>query len=89
MITEAGRKLLSITKEGIFESNNIFDISKDSYVYLKQLLKTSNNISGKVVRPFIVLIKILLELGYLTYEEFMYFIPLIVDLESYKLIIKK
>ncbi|NLP22128.1 MAG: AlwI family type II restriction endonuclease [Erysipelotrichaceae bacterium] len=89
LITEAGRKLLSITKEGIFESNNIFDISKDSYVYLKQLLKTSNNISGKVVRPFIVLIKILLELGYLTYEEFMYFIPLIVDLESYKLIVKK
>ena len=45
-LTEAGLALLSISKKADFESDNFLQIDKDSFVYLKQLLKTSNNING-------------------------------------------
>ena len=38
-ITEVGYKIIEIVKDGNFEDNNIFNIHKDSYIYLKQLLK--------------------------------------------------
>lgn len=82
IITEVGRVLLEISNEGRFETDNIFNINKDSYVYLKQLLKASVNINGCIVRPFIVIIKSLIELKYLTYDEFTYFLPLIKDNSS-------
>ena len=82
LITEAGRALLKITHDGIFEVNNVFNINKDSFIYLKQLLKTSIEVSGSIVRPFITVIKCLVELGFLSYDEFTYFIPLIRDDES-------
>ena len=87
LITEAGRELLKITSSGIFETNNAFNINRDSFVYLKQLLKTSIDVSGKIVRPFIAVVKCLTELEFLSYEEFTYFIPLIRDDESTKQII--
>ena len=87
IITEAGKELLEITSSGRFESDNILNISRDSFVYLKQLLKTSNSISGDIVRPFIVTLKALLKLDYLTYDEFMYFIPLISSKENALLIL--
>ena len=87
LITEAGRKLLKITSDGNFETDNVFNINKDSFVYLKQLLKTSIEISGSIVRPFIAVIKCLTELEFLSYEEFTYFVPLIRDEESIKQII--
>ena len=37
-ITDAGWELLAISREGSFTVDNIFNISKDSFVYLKQLL---------------------------------------------------
>ena len=87
LITEAGRELLKITSSGIFETDNSFNINRDSFVYLKQLLKTSIDVSGSIVRPFIVVIKCLTELEFLSYEEFTYFVPLIRDYESAKQII--
>lgn len=87
LITEVGRELLKITKDGKFESDNIFNISRDSFIYLKQLLKTSINVSDSVVRPIIVVIKCLTELEYLSYDEFTYFVPLIKDEKSIKQII--
>ena len=86
-ITEAGEELLRISKNGNFESDNIFNISKDSFVYLKQLLKTSINVDGNIVRPFIVTLKSLNELGFLSYDEFTYFVPMILDEESAEQII--
>ena len=41
LITEAGRKLLEITSSGDFGTNNVFNINRDSFIYLKQLFKTS------------------------------------------------
>lgn len=87
LITEAGRALLKITHDGIFEVDNVFNINKDSFIYLKQILKTSIDVSGSIVRPFITVIKCLVELDFLSYDEFTYFIPLIRDDESAKQII--
>ena len=87
LITEAGRELIKITSSGIFETDNAFNINRDSFVYLKQLLKTSIDVSGKIVRPFIAVVKCLTELEFLSYEEFTYFVPLIRDDESVKQII--
>lgn len=87
LITDAGRELLEITSSGDFETNNVFNINRDSFIYLKQLLKTSIDVSGSIVRPFIAVIKCLTELEFLSYDEFTYFVPLIRDDESAKQII--
>lgn len=87
LITDAGRELLKITSSGDFETNNVFNINRDSFIYLKQLLKTSIDVSGNIVRPFIAVVKCLTELEHLSYDEFTYFIPLIRDDESAKQII--
>ena len=78
-LTEAGKALLSISKAGDFESNNIFQIPKDSFIYLRQLLKTSYTVDGSIVRPFIVLLRILSEFEFITMEEYTYLLPLCID----------
>lgn len=87
LITDAGRELLKITSSGDFETNNVFNINSDSFIYLKQLLKTSIDVSGSIVRPYIAVVKCLMELEFLSYDEFTYFVPLIRDDESTKQII--
>lgn len=87
LITDAGRELLKITSSGDFETNNVFNINSDSFIYLKQLLKTSINVSGSIVRPYIAVVKCLMELEFLSYDEFTYFVPLIRDDKSAKQII--
>ena len=87
LITEAGKELLKITSNGNFETDNVFNINRDSFIYLKQILKTSINVSGSIVRPFIAVIKCLTELEFLSYDEFTYFIPLIRDEKSLNQII--
>lgn len=81
-LTEAGRALLSIARSGDFTPDNGFQINKDSYIYLKQLLKTYYTIEGKTVRPFIVLLYLLSRFGYLSAEEFKFLMPLCIDRES-------
>lgn len=75
-LTEAGRKLLEISQSNDFTSDNFFQIPKDSFLYLRQLLKTYNNVDGSIVRPFIVLLYVLSKVGYLSSEEFTYLLPL-------------
>ena len=74
-LTEAGEALLKIAETGDFTSDNLLEIPKDSYLYLKQLLKTSNEVNGKVVRPFVVFLYLINKANYLTYEEFTYLLP--------------
>ena len=88
LLTAVGQKLLEITNKEEISKNNIFNIEDDSFIYLKQLLKTSINVDGKFVKPYIVLVYCLGELEYLTYDEFTYFIPLITDKESLNEIIE-
>ena len=78
-ITEAGLELLKIADSENFISNNFLYFSKDSYLYFKQMLKTSNIVEGKSVRPFVVFLYIVNELEYLTNDEFTYLLPLCVD----------
>lgn len=88
-ITNAGYELLNIAKEGKFKENNYFNIDRDSYVYLKQLLKTSIKVNTSIVRPYFILAKVLIELNYLTFDEFTYLLPLAIDNESTQNIINR
>ena len=75
-LSNAGKALLKITSENDFSSDNQFQIAKDSYIYLKQLLKTYYKVDGHTVRPFMVLIHLLDEFDYLTLDEYTYLLPL-------------
>ncbi len=75
-LTEAGTKLLEISLSNDFTTDNFFQIPRDSFLYLRQHLKTYNNVDGTVVRPFIVLLYVLSKVGYLSSEEFTYLLPL-------------
>lgn len=88
-ITEAGNALLKISHSNDFATDNLLQIPKDSFIYLKQLLKTSNDVNGNNVRPFVVLIYLLHELEYLTIEEFTYLLPLCTDKENTSYIVEQ
>ena len=75
-LSNAGKALLKITSENDFSSDNQFQIAKDSYIYLKQLLKTYYKVDGHTVRPFMVLIHLLNKFDYLTLDEYTYLLPL-------------
>lgn len=77
-LSEAGKALLHISSENDFSSDNQFQIAKDSFIYLKQLLKTSYAVEGQIVRPFLVLLYLLSEIDYLTLDEYTYLLPLCV-----------
>lgn len=75
-LTNAGRALLSVSLLGDFSSDNNLMLPKDSFIYFKQLLKTHNNVDGKIVRPLLVLAYLLSKLDYLTLDEATYLLPL-------------
>lgn len=58
------------------DKDNIFNISEDSYFYLLQMLKLQITDDEIKIRPFIALIYMIEKLGYLTYDEFTYLLPL-------------
>ena len=72
-LTTVGKKLLEISKKNDFTCDNFLQIPKDSYIYFQQLLKTYITIDkNTVVRPYILLAKLLKKFKYLKKEEFMY-----------------
>lgn len=75
-ITDIGNEIINIINSENFEDDNIFNINKDSFTYLKQLLKVQKVGTGIEVKPFIVLIYLLTNLGYLNRQEFTYLLPL-------------
>ena len=85
--TAAGESLRQITSCGDFRSNNLLQIPADSYIYFKQVLKTSNDVDGEIVRPFVVLVLALNQLEYLTQEEFTYLLPLITTSRKFRTIV--
>ena len=74
-ITPIGDLINKISLSGDFSSNNIFEIPKDSYVYLLQFLKYQINDNTIQIRPFVALLYMLSKLEYLTREEFTYLYP--------------
>lgn len=81
-LTEVGRALLRISQRGDFSPDNPLQIARDSFLYLKQLLKMSDSVEGKTVRPFLVFLYLLSKLGYLTMEEYAFLLPLCLDAPS-------
>lgn len=83
VITAAGKELLDHVGVGSFDGNNYLMIPADSFIYFKQLLKTSLRIrDGVHVRPYFVLAHFLNEFGSLTFDEFKFLLPLVVDEQS-------
>lgn len=74
-ITPIGDLINKISLSGDFSSNNIFEIPKDSYVYLLQFLKYEIVDNSIEIRPFVALLYMLSKLEYLTREEFTYLYP--------------
>lgn len=87
-LTSAGMTLLSISQSGNFSSDNYFEIPKDSFIYLKQLLKTSNQVGENTVRPFIVMLYVLSKVGEISLDHFTYLLPLCISKEATDEIIK-
>ena len=75
-LTDVGRRILEISQSEDYKSDNQLLISKDSYVYLKQLLKLFIKTDGVIVRPFVVVLYLMSKLDYLTYDEFTFLAPL-------------
>lgn len=86
-ITEIGNKIIEIIESENFEDDNIFNIHKDSFIYLKQLLKLQITDNGINIKPFIVLLYLLANLKTLSREEFTYLLPLCTTKETtYKIL---
>ena len=81
-LTDVGKALLTISESNDFGSDNHFEIPKDSFIYLKQLLKTSCVVDGNTVRPLIVLLYLLSKLEELSTDEFTYLLPLCTSKET-------
>lgn len=86
-LSQVGKKLLEISKNNDFTSDNILSIPQDSYIYFMQMLKTYNEFEGEYVRPYFVLLFLLSKFEYLTYEEFTFLLPLCINQSSTEKII--
>ena len=78
-LTPVGEKLMAISQKGDFSPDNALWLPKDSFIYLKQLLKTGSKIKGSDVRPFIVFLYLLNKVEYLSMDEYTYLLPLCVN----------
>ena len=78
-LTAVGKALLTLSRSGNFGEDNALQISNDSFIYLKQLLKTSDSRCGTPVRPYAVLAYLLTMLGELSMDEYTYLLPLCVN----------
>lgn len=81
-LTHAGETLLKISESKDFISDNLLEIPRDSYLYFKQLLKTSNDLDGKKIRPFVIFLYVISKTKYLTYDEFTYLLPLCINKDT-------
>lgn len=87
-LSNVGKALLKISTQNDFSCNNQFQIASDSFIYLKQLLKTYCDVDGRTVRPFLVLAYLLSKFDYLTTDEFTYLLPLCIGKEETAEIVK-
>ena len=80
-ISNIGQKIVNIVEQDNCQEANIFNITPDSYIYLKQLLKLQITENGINIKPFAVLLYFLAELKYLSKDEFTYILPLATNKE--------
>ena len=87
-LTEVGVHIEELLNKKI-KKDNIFLIPEDSYYYLLQFLKLQITNDGLQIKPFIALIYMIEKLGYLTYDEFTYLLPLCKNKFDVKKMIEK
>ena len=87
-LTEVGEAILKLSRKGDYKSDNLLSIPADSLIYLTQLLKYSLQLKEGYIRPFIVLLYLLSEIGPLSNEEFTYLAPLCISKDSTASIVK-
>ena len=78
-LTEVGNELLQLSEQNNFSVDNLLGLPADSFIYFKQLLKTSLDIEKSIVRPFAIAIYLIEKLNGLSYNEFTYILPLCID----------
>ena len=78
-LTAVGNELLQLSEQNNFHVDNVLGIPADSFIYFKQLLKTSIQVDESIVRPFLVTIYLIIKLDGLSYKEFSYLLPLSID----------
>lgn len=89
-LTAVGERLYNLAIDNDFICDNEFQIPKDSYLYLNQVLKTTNYINQQYIRPYIVMGYVLSCCDYyLTDEEFTYLLPLCIDETTTNIIIEQ
>ena len=81
-LTEAGRELLTIANTHSYEQRTELGIPKDSELYLRQLIKLSDANTGGLIRPFLIVVYLLSNLEYFTYDEFKYLLPLCISADT-------
>ena len=78
-LTEAGRALLTLSEQNNFAVDNLLGLPADSFIYFKQLLKTSLDVEKSILRPFAIAIYLIEKLDGLSYDEFTYILPLCIN----------
>ena len=78
-LTEVGDKLLKLSEQNNFSVDNILGLPADSFIYFKQLLKTSLDIEKTKIRPFLITVYLIEKLNGLSFKEFTYILPLCID----------
>lgn len=81
-LTDVGNELLKLSEENNFAVDNILGLPADSFIYFRQLLKTSLEVEKSAIRPFIVTIYLIEKLGGLSFDEFTYILPLCIDRQT-------
>ncbi len=74
-LTEIGNKILSIRELEAGQNDEFFEIDKDSFVYLKQLLKTQIYEDDIKIKPFLAFLYLVTKHEYLSRQEFTYLLP--------------
>ena len=90
-LTQVGEKLYKINKKNDFNTDNIFGIKNDNFIYFKQLLKmefseysNSRSYSKFKINPFLSMIYFIINLKYITKDEFTYLLPLVKNIDDLK-----
>ncbi|WP_104761171.1 AlwI family type II restriction endonuclease [Helicobacter cetorum] len=86
-LSKVGKELLQASSNDI--KTEPFLTHATSLVFLKQLLKTNLSVGSNKVAPFMLVLKVLDELEYLSFDEFKYFVPLMKDKITMQFLIQK
>lgn len=81
-LTEVGNALLTLSEQNNFTVDNMLGLPADSFIYFKQLLKTSIDVEKSTIRPFAITIYLIEKLDGLSYDEFTYILPLCIDRQT-------